>query len=280
MLADYHIHSRYSDDSEEEIEINILSAIEKGFDEICLTDHVDYGVKIEYEEYLKLDDEKKKITNSNVDYPSYFKEIEELQKKYGNRIKIKKGLEFGMQVHTISQFQNLFNRYEMDFVILSCHQVENREFWTGDFQKGKTSDEYNREYYDEIYKVINKYDNYSILGHLDLIQRYNKEFEGDTYPFEKNREIIEKILKKVIKSGKGIEVNTSSFAYGLEDLTPAREILKMYYNLGGKVITVGSDSHRAKDIGRHIAYIYEELKKIGFKYICTFENMKPVFHTL
>ncbi len=185
-----------------------------------------------------------------------------------------------MQVHTIPQFQNLFNRYEMDFVILSCHQVENKEFWTGDFQMGKTSDEYNREYYNEIYKVINQYDNYSILGHLNLIQRYNKEFEGYIHPFEKNREIIEKILKKVIESGKGIEVNTSSFAYGLEDLTPAREILKMYYDLGGKVITVGSDSHRAKDIGRHITYIYEELKKIGFKYICTFENMKPVFHTL
>ncbi len=82
MLADYHIHSRYSDDSEEEMEVIVLSAIEKGFDEICLTDHVDYGVKIEHEEYLKLDDEKKKITNSNVDYPSYFKEIEELQEKY------------------------------------------------------------------------------------------------------------------------------------------------------------------------------------------------------
>ena len=62
MLADYHIHSRYSDDSEEEMEVIVLSAIEKGFDEICLTDHVDYGVKIEHEEYLKLDDEKKKIT--------------------------------------------------------------------------------------------------------------------------------------------------------------------------------------------------------------------------
>ena len=63
-------------------------------------------------------------------------------------------------------------------------------------------------------------------------------------------------------------------------MTPAAEILKMYYELGGKVITVGSDSHRAKDVGRHIIYIYEELKKIGFKHICTFENMKPLFHAL
>ena len=280
MLADYHIHSKYSDDSEEEMEIIVLSAIEKGFYEICFTDHVDYGVKIEHKEYLKLDDRKKKVTNSNVDYPNYFKEIEELQEKYRNSIKIKKGLEFGMQVHTVPQFQKLFNQYEMDFVILSCHQVGNMEFWTGDFQKGKTPDEYNREYYNEIYDVINTYDNYSILGHLDLIQRYNKEFEGNVYPLEKNREIIEKILKKVIEKGKGIEVNTSSFAYGLDDLTPAEEILKMYYNLGGKVITVGSDSHRAKDVGRHITYIYEKLKEIGFKDICTFEKMKPVFHTL
>ncbi len=276
MLADYHIHSRYSDDSEEDMEIIVNSAIEKGFDEICFTDHVDYGVKLEHDEYMKLSEKEKSVTNSNVDYPNYFNEIEKLKEKYKNKIGIKKGLEFGMQKHTISQFQKLFDNYEMDFVILSCHQVEDKEFWTKEFQKGKTDDEYNEEYYNEIYRVINEYSDYSILGHLDLIQRYNDEI----HPFEKNREIIEKILKKVIEDGKGIEVNTSSFAYGLEDLTPSRKILGFYHKLGGKVITIGSDAHRAQDVGRHIPYIQEELKKIGFTEICTFEKMKPIFHKL
>ena len=79
MLADYHIHSRYSDDSEEDMEIIVNSAIEKGFDEICFTDHVDYGVKLEHDEYMKLSEKEKSVTNSNVDYPNYFNEIEKLK---------------------------------------------------------------------------------------------------------------------------------------------------------------------------------------------------------
>ena len=87
-------------------------------------------------------------------------------------------------------------------------------------------------------------------------------------------------MKKVIKDGKGIEVNTSSFRYGLKDLTPERNILKLYHELGGKIITIGSDAHKAENVGDHIPYIQSELKKTGFTHICTFDKMKPIFHGL
>lgn len=278
MLADYHIHCRYSDDSEEEPEKIIESAVSKNFDEICFTDHVDYGIKIDHDVYNKMNDsEKEKYKNLlNVDYPKYFREIGELREKYKDKIIIRQGLEFGMQTHTIVDFQKIFDKYDLDFVILSCHQVNDEEFWNKVFQQGKTPDEYNYKYYEEIYKVIQKYSDYSILGHLDHIQRYNETI----YPFEKSREIITEILKKVIEDGKGIEVNTSSFRYGLKDLTPERNILKLYYELGGKIITIGSDAHKAENVGDHIPYIQSELKKIGFTHICTFDKMKPIFHEL
>lgn len=278
MLADYHIHCRYSDDSEEEPEKIIESAVSKNFDEICFTDHVDYGIKIDHDVYNKMNDsEKEKYKNLlNVDYPEYFREISELREKYKDKITIRQGLEFGMQTHTIADFQKIFDKYDLDFVILSCHQVNDEEFWNKVFQQGKTPDEYNYKYYEEIYKVIQKYSDYSILGHLDHIQRYNETI----YPFEKSREIITEILKKVIEDGKGIEVNTSSFRYGLKDLTPERNILKLYYELGGKIITIGSDAHKAENVGDHIPYIQSELKKIGFTHICTFDKMKPIFHEL
>lgn len=211
-----------------------------------------------------------------MDYPKYFQEIEQLQKKYQGKLQIKKGLEFGMQVHTISDFQKLFNTYEMDFVILSCHQVENKEFWTYDFQKNRTADEYIYRYYQEIYDCICKYKNYSVLGHLDMIQRYTEP----RYPFAKAEDIITKILKQVIIDGKGIEVNTSSFEYKLPDLMPERNILELYYKLGGRVITVGSDCHKAVRLGDHVQDIYNVLKEIGFKHVCTFEKMKPIYHEI
>jgi len=285
MLADYHIHCKYSDDSEEDLEKIIETAINKGIGEICFTDHVDYGIKLDKDVFEKIDENAKKDwikkigrIDLNVDYPNYFKEIEELREKYKDKITIRQGLEFGMQVHTIKDFQKLFDKYKekFDFVILSCHQVNDKEFWTNEFQKGKSIDEYNAEYYEEIYRVMSRYSDYSILGHLDHIQRYNETI----YPFEKSRKIIVKILKKVIEDNKGIEVNTSSFRYGLKELTPERDILKLYHELGGKIITIGSDAHKAENVGEHIPYIQEELKKIGFIDICTFDKMKPIFHKL
>ena len=72
--------------------------------------------------------------------------------------------------------------------------------------------------------------------------------EIGNYPFEKVKPIITKILKIVIQDGKGIEINTSSRRYGLKDSTPSRDILKLYKELGGKIITIGSDSHKSENI--------------------------------
>lgn len=182
-----------------------------------------------------------------------------------------------MQVHTIPQFQRDFDQYDFDFVILSCHQVEDKEFWRQEFQQGKTQKEYNEKYYQEILGVMQNYNDYSILGHLDMIKRYD---EAGDYPFEKVKDIITEILELAIKNDKGIEVNTSCFRYGINDLTPSREILRLYKDLGGKIITIGSDSHQESHVGCRIAEVQQELKAMGFQQFCTFDKMKPIFHNL
>lgn len=267
MLADYHVHTIFSDDSDCLMEDMVKQAIALKMDEICFTDHVDYGVKYDHD---------KKIDNCllNVDYPNYFKEIENLRNTYKNQISIKRGMEFGVQMHTIPQFVELYKKYTYDFIILSCHQIDDKEFCTYDYQKNKSQDEYQQEYYQAIYRVIQNYKNYSVLGHLDMIKRY--DIYGD-YPDTKIMDIIEKILKQIILDGKGLEVNTSCFRYGLKDLTPSKTILKKYYELGGRILTIGSDAHATCDLCDHIEEVKEVLKEIGFKKICIFENMKPIF---
>jgi len=278
MLADYHVHTEFSDDCKEEMETVVRQAIALGIKELCFTDHVDYGIKVDQDEYQKMSEsEKIKVgTNLNVNYPVYFQKIRSLRAKYQTEITIRQGLEFGIQTHTIDRYEKLFSAYPLDFVILSCHQVGDREFWNGDFQKGKTPKEYNECYYEEIYSCIKRYKNYSVLGHLDMIQRYNDE----VYPFEASKELITDILRLVICDGKGIEVNTSSFRYGLKDLTPCTEILKLYLELGGQILTIGSDCHKAAEAGDRILHVRDVLKEIGYTQFCTFENMVPVFHSL
>ena len=100
--------------------------------------------------------------------------------------------------------------------------------------------------------------------------------EQGLYPFEKVKPIITEILKTVIADGKGIEVNTSNHRYGIADMTPSRDILKLYRELGGTIITIGSDSHKKEHLGAYIDWAKEELRKLGYTQFCTFEKMKPV----
>ncbi len=276
MFADYHVHTQFSDDSLYPMEQVVQDAIAMKMEAICFTDHVDYGVKDDWDcgrPIIWRGGE----PAANVDYPAYAAKIKELQAVYGAEIEIKMGLEFGMQRHTIPQYEKLFQRYPFDFIILSVHQIEDKEFWTQDFQQGKSQKEYNERYYEELLCLVKSYQNYSVLGHMDLIARYD---ENGIYPFEKTEPVVSEILKTVIETGKGIELNTSYHRYGLKDTTPARDILKRYRAMGGEIITIGSDSHKPEHLGAYIKEAGELLKSLGFRYICTYDKMRPVYHAL
>ena len=265
MFADYHVHTNFSDDSTYKMEDCLNRAVELGLEEICFTEHTDYGVKGNAGQEM------------NCPTDEYFAEFKRCQKLFADKIKMKFGMEFGVQVGTVAEYEKLFAEYPFDFIILSCHQVDNLEFHLQDYQRGKTQQEYNEGYYNEIYGVMKIFDNWSILGHLDMIKRYDLQGE---YPFEKVSDLIAEILKLAIKKDKGIEVNTSCYRYNLPDLTPSHDILKLYKDLGGEIITVGSDTHEKNHLAYKIKDTYTELMRIGFKNIYTFDKMKPIGHRL
>ena len=278
MLADYHVHTEFSDDSDYDMEEVVLDAIAMGLDEICFTDHVDYNVKLDHG--APGDCPRHKADGSperNTDYPAYFSKIAKMQEKYSDQITIRKGLEFGLQMCALKEYQDLFNRYPMDFVIHSNHQVDNIEIHLPEFREGKTQKEYNRIYYEEILRTVNAYKDYSVVGHLDAFNRYDPQ---GVCPLSDFVDLVYEILKVVIADKKGIELNTSSVRFPIGDLTPCREILKIYRSLGGEIITIGSDSHRKGQLGTDIARSQAILKDLGYEYFCTFEKMQPIFHKL
>lgn len=287
MFADYHIHTEFSDDSRESMENQIERAIELGLEEICFTDHVDYGIKKDWSEgdiKWRGGDGISSGTSqmepmANVNYPEYFGKILRMRETYKGKIRIRRGLEFGIQTGTIGHYEKLWDRYgdQLDFVLLSMHQVDGKEFWNQEFQRGKSQKEYNEAYYQEILNVMRGFTNYSVLAHLDLIVRYDR---NGVYPFREVKDLIAEILRTAIADGKGIEVNTSSWHYGLSDTLPSADILRLYRDLGGQIVTIGSDAHTTKYLGDHSKDAQQILKGIGFEQICTFENMKPVFHEI
>lgn len=287
MRADYHLHCEFSDDSAEPMERQIERGIELGLSEMCFTDHVDYGIKKDWDEgdiewrggdgVGASEDEHTPV--ANVDYPKYFDKLHRMQETYADRIAVKAGLEFGVQTITVDRYEQLWQRWgdQLDFALLSMHQVDNQEFWTGDFQRGRTQDEYVRRYYEEILAVQQRFKHYSVLAHLDLIVRYDP---AGAYPFEKVRDIVAEILRQAIDDDKGIEINTSSWHYGLADTQPSRDILRLYRDLGGRIIAMGSDAHSADYLADHFDDAADVLREVGFTDFCTFDRMVPTFHRL
>lgn len=262
MLADYHVHSDFSWDCQTSMENQVRAAIEAGIEELCFTDHVDYGVRTEA---------------GRFPYRDLRSELVCLQERCKGRIRLRYGAEFGVQTHTISEYQKDIREEPFDFIILSCHQVDNLEFDNQAYQKGKSQREYNEGYYREILKVIRQFDGYSVLGHLDMILRYDRQGH---WPFQESRPFVEKILDQVIRQGKGIEVNTSSFRYQIGDLTPSEDILRLYRLMGGRILTLGSDAHRPEQLGAHFPQVKRRLRELGFDSLCTFRHMEPEFHPI
>ena len=280
MYTDYHIHTEFSDDSLERMETHIERAMELGMDELCFTDHVDYGIKPDWDEWDKpFEIHEGKYHILNVNYPEYFAKLLRMRRIYQGKMVIKAGLEFGVQSHTIPQYKKLIEQYgnQLDFVLLSIHEVDDTEFWTGDFQKGRTQEEYNMRYYEEMLAVVENFHDYSVLAHVDLISRYDK---AGLYPFEKIKPILTKIFQTAIADGKGIELNTSSTHYQLKDTTPSRDILRLYRDLGGRIITIGSDAHNVKRLAEYVPESMQILRELGFTEFCTFEKMQPIVHKL
>lgn len=267
MYYDYHMHSSFSEDSNTPMEDMINKSIELGIKEICFTEHVDYNV-------IK----NNKETNYIFDYDEFFDAIDYYNYKYKNKIVIKKGVEYGFQKHILEKCTQDIKKYDFDFVIGSIHAIDKYELIDKHLYKEKTQLEAYRKYYETLYEIVKMYKNYCVLGHLDLVKRYgdlNNIIDDNVFSYE-----IDEILKTAIYDGKGIEINTSCFRYKLPDLTPSSYILKRYKELGGEIITTGSDSHNPAQVAHEFKRIYEELKGMGYKYVCTFDKMKPNFINL
>ncbi|MBR3562035.1 MAG: histidinol-phosphatase HisJ family protein [Oscillospiraceae bacterium] len=279
MTADYHVHSDFSFDSHTPIEAQIQRGVELGLDEMCFTEHVDYGVRRDWDDPEPVKEEDGKIWR-NADYPRYFATLRKMRERYCDRVTLRAGLEFGVQRHTIPQFNALFERWreQLDFVLLSVHQVDDLEFYPPEFQATCSQEEYNRRYFEELLAVARDFDHYSVLAHLDVMRRYDPAGE---YPFALVRDLVAEILRTAIQKGKGIELNTGSWRYQLKDIQPCREIWRLYRDLGGEIVTIGSDGHRPERVGGNFDEARAILRdELGFRRFCTFERMTPEFHTL
>jgi len=259
-MFDYHTHTSFSDDSSARMDHMIEAAYFLGFREIAVTDHYD-------PKYPNRD------LPFDLDFKSYHCQLDEMRSLYSNRIKVIKGIEIGLQKKAIEECRAAASAYDYDFIIASFHCAQNKELYGGDFFKNKTVDQAYIDFYKYVRDCLTEYKDYSVLGHINIIDRYAGSIPQDHVYMD----IVEEILKIIISDGKGIEINTSSFRYGMGDrMTPALSILRLYKSLGGEIVTIGSDAHFPEDVGYKLDFLPEFLKAQGFRHITTFEGLRAI----
>lgn len=256
--GDYHLHSKFSFDSQESVENICKKAQEVGLNEICLTEHFSMN--------------ENNVSYGFLDFQKYIEEINKYNSLKSNDVEIKIGLEIGEGHLRINEIDEYLQGKKIDFIIGSVHRINDigimKYIEMHDIKKVY------EDYFLELYKLshIGEYD---VLGHLDIVQRYSWE-KYDKYNYISYLDLIDNILKRVIERGKGIEINTSILKKH-NDFMPKFDIIKRYKELGGEIITVGSDAHKSDRVGEGITLTYELLREAGFKYVTRYDKRKCFF---
>lgn len=268
ITTDMHVHSCFSSDSWEQPEEIIQVAIKKGYTHVYFTDHHDIDFPVSKSE---------PDMDFQLDFPKYFNTLFQLKEQYKKQITLCIGVEQGICPETATKVTALAKEYPFDFIIGSSHltKLSNGDPYYPSYYEGKTSIEAYREYFASEVTNVTLTEAFDVYGHLDYAVRYCPD-TSFCYEFSDYEDIFEELFRLLIEKGKGIEINTAGilkigFAH------PHIEALKLYRQMGGEIITIGSDAHRKEDIGYGFDVAEDMLKTLGYKYYTLFEGRKAKF---
>lgn len=261
-MFDFHLHSSVSFDSTTP-SVEILRAAErKGLCEICFTDHYD-------------------CHDAPTDAHDLFT-AEEYAKAYdglsSNSVLIRRGVEFGMTKWNRAELDALLLQHNFDFVIGSVHYAGGFDPYDPDYWQGKTVQVAFSEYLVRSLECVGVHDNYDVLGHLNYVCKSPNNPAREPLRYEDYSDICDEIMKVLVQKGKGMEINTSGVDC-VGDFLPSAPFLRRFKELGGEIVTVGSDAHDPARVGQYATEALAILKDI-FGYVCTFEGRRPIFHKL
>ena len=256
-MYDYHMHSRVSFDAKDSGLDMARAAAARGVKEICFTDHIDYTPELDMV----------------FDTAVYNAEYDGLQVP---GLLIRRGMEFGLTPDNPDQLKQDLNRRPFDFVLGSVHLVDGVDIYLDPYWQGKTYDEAVRLHLQTTLECVRVHEDYDVLGHLTYIAKCGANPRKELLRYSDHKAIMDEILMELVKHEKGMELNTSGIDRCGGPL-PTLDYFQRFYELGGRIVTVGSDSHDVARAGQYTHEMVAELKKI-FGYVCTFEGRRPIFH--
>ncbi len=249
-LTDYHTHTRFSPDSEAEAADMIRAAKAAGLRELCLTDHLDF-----------LDFDGKFVGLGENTLPFY--SAQTVRAASGEGFTLRSGVELGEPWEAPELAAEVAACPDLDFIIGSVHNLDSAhggiDFY---FVRYASEDDCHRvlSTYFDCMEALAAMDCYDVLGHIIYPLRYMNGRDGNRVTLERYLPQLRRIFRAVAAKGKGIEVNTCRG----ETVSEWREVLSLYKECGGIIVTLGSDAHAPEDVGKGLVQAAALLKEYGF----------------
>lgn len=261
-MYDFHMHSRVSFDGHDTGLQLAQAAVQAGLKEICFTDHRDF-LRKEREQTMLFDPAAYSAEYDALEVPG---------------LTIRRGVEYGLYNDNMERMHQELQQRNYDFVLGSIHFVDDIDVYFAEYWQGKTVWEAQRHYFETMLECVRVHDDFDVLSHMTYLHKGAGSPVKTPLPLDDHREIIDEILRILAAKGKGLELNTS----GMDrcgGFLPTPDYFRRFKELGGQIVTVGSDAHRSDRVGQYSFEACQVLKDI-FGYVCTFEDRKPVFHKL
>ncbi len=259
-IMDMHVHSDHSFDGNHSCMLLCESAVSLGMDAIAITDHCEIDSKtLDFRTF-----------SANQYFESY-----KAKKYFEGELLVMQGLEMGQAVYNKSLAENILNNFKYDFILGSIHNLENMpDFYYLDYKEFDVYELLGR-YFDTVYELC-LWNNFDSLAHLTYPMRYIKGRAGIDVDFKRFTDKIEAILSLLVKNKRALEINTSGLFQPIKETLPDKNIIKLFKDLGGEYITVGSDSHYHQKIGAGIKQGLALAKECGFNSTVIYQNREPV----
>lgn len=259
ILVDSHVHSRNSSDGRDSIKDLLDNAKAQGLSYLCTTDHLDYDLKCGGHT---------PIVWRHIDLEAYKKEWKEAAATLteNDKIEFRFGIEAGWSEKAEKFYTELLPRYDFDCVINSVHFVYGWDVYFPQAFFFKSKDKVYSAYLDAILNSLSAPYDYDIIGHIGYVTR-NAPYRDKSLKYTDYPDKFDAILKGIIERDKALEVNTHT------ELFPSDDVLRRYFELGGRKISFGSDSHKM-ELCKKYAETAEYLKGIGFTHFSVFTKHK------
>lgn len=261
VIQDYHLHTHFSGDSRSKMEAVCQRALACGLIEIAFAEHHDF-------ETFGPDFNKLSVAE-------YRAEIERCRALYGERIHIRFGVEIGEPHLFPEEARRLLKMGDFDVVIGSLHYVGQLPTWNGRYFSEYSLEQGIIRYFDELARMVEAGD-FDILGHFDVLSHAAHSTWGTAYlDYAPYADLVRHVLHLAVKRGKALEINTKALRRGMRAPNPPLQVLRWYRELGGELVTLGSDAHDVASVGAALESAAALAREAGFRHVTCYEKRQP-----